>query len=156
MLSAMARMLAVCAGTAVVLLAGAASPAAAQPTPAGRVKLASGAVFLVRSKVLTPVKAGQTLLESDGLRTGADGRVAVTLRDETRLSLGPNSEIRLDAFVYAPGEGRLKFALRIMRGLVAFVSGRIAKLSPDAVRLETPSGILGVRGTRLVIRVDGP
>jgi hypothetical protein len=36
------------------------------------------------------------------------------------------------------------------------VSGRIAKLSPDAVRLETPSAILGVRGTQMVIRVGAP
>jgi hypothetical protein len=36
---------------------------------------------------------------------------------------------------------------------VAYVSGRIVKLSPDAVRLETPSAIVGVRGTRLVFQV---
>jgi hypothetical protein len=156
MLSAMARMFAGCAASALFLLIGIASPAAAQTPVAGRVKVASGAVFLVRDKIVTPIKAGQGLLPSDGLRTGADGRVAVTLRDETRLSLGPNSEVRLDQFVYAPGEGHLKFVLRIMRGIVAYVSGRIAKLSPDAVRLETPSGILGVRGTRLVVRVETP
>jgi hypothetical protein len=45
--------------------------------------------------------------------------------------------------------------LKVVRGVVAYVSGRIAKLSPDAVRLETPSAIIGVRGTRLVIEV-GP
>jgi hypothetical protein len=46
--------------------------------------------------------------------------------------------------------------MRIARGLVAYVSGRIAKLAPDSVRLETPSAILGVRGTRMVIRVEAP
>jgi hypothetical protein len=34
------------------------------------------------------------------------------------------------------------------------VSGRIAKLAPDSVRLETPAAIVGVRGTSLVIRAS--
>jgi hypothetical protein len=133
-----------------------AAPLAAQPAAAGRVKTATGSVSIVRGTTVIPVQPGQILLPGDGLRTGADGRVGVTLKDETRLSLGPNSDIHLDQFVYAPGQGRLRFALKIVSGVMAYVSGRIAKLSPDAVRLETPSAILGVRGTRLVIRVQAP
>ena len=132
------------------------SSAALAQTAAGRIKSASGAVFVVRNNAATPVQIGQPLLEADTLRTGADGRVGLTLRDETRISIGPNSEVRLDQFLYSPGQGRLGFALRIARGVVAYVSGRIAKLSPEAVRLETPSAILGVRGTRMVIRVEQP
>jgi hypothetical protein len=143
---------ALCLAAALCLCA---STAAAQATDViGRIKSASGEVFLVRHKTAIPVKAGQTLLVADGIRTGADGHVGITLQDETRLSLGPNSDVRLEQFVYAPGEGRLRFALRIARGLIAYVSGRIAKLSPESVRLETPSAILGVRGTRLAIRVE--
>ena len=134
----------------------AAISAEAQVAAIGRVKSASGAVFVVRQGAATPIQAGHVLVEGDGIRTGADGRVGVTMKDETRLSLGPNSEIRVDQFLYAPGQGRLGFALRIARGVMAYVSGRIARLSPDAVRLETPSAILGVRGTRLVVRVDTP
>jgi hypothetical protein len=133
-----------------------AAPALCQPSIAGRVKSAAGAVFVVRQNAVTPVAAGQALYEADTLRTGADGRVGVMLKDETRLALGPNTEVRLDKFLYAPGQGRLGFVLKIARGVIAYVSGRIAKLSPEAVRLETPAAILGVRGTRLVIRVEAP
>ena len=52
-------------------------------------------------------------------------------------------------------EGQLALALKVVRGVVAYVSGHIAKLSPDAVRIETPSAILGVRGTTLAMRIDG-
>ena len=92
--------------------------------------------------------------EADTLRTGADGRVGLTLKDDTRLSLGPSSEIRLDKFAYAPAEGRLGFVLNVVRGMAAYVSGRIAKLAPDAVRLETPAAIVGVRGTTVVLRAS--
>lgn len=144
-------------GVAVTLFAlGWAAPVFAQGAAAGRVKSVSGAVMLVRQHVATPIAAGQALQEGDVLRTGADGRLGVTLKDETRLALGPGSEVRLDQFTYSPGEGRLGFVLRIARGVVAYVSGRIAKLSPESVRLETPSAILGVRGTRLVLSVEAP
>jgi FecR protein len=134
-----------------------ASPCDAQePSPVGRIKLASGSALIVRTGSQLPAKAGDVLFEADTLRTGADGRLGVTLKDETRISLAPNSEVRLDKFLYAPSEGHLAFTLRVVRGMAAYVSGRIARLAPDAVRLETPTAIVGVRGTRLAIRVETP
>jgi len=90
---------------------------------------------------------------ADTLRTGADGHLGVTLNDDTRVSLGPASEVRLDRFAFAPAEGQLGFVMRVVRGVAAYVSGRIAKLAPDAVRLETPAAIVGVRGTTVALRV---
>jgi hypothetical protein len=43
--------------------------------------------------------------------------------------------------------------LKVVRGVMAYVSGRIAKLAPDSIRLETPSAVVGVRGTTLALRV---
>ncbi len=132
-----------------------ASPVLGQEhSAAGRIKVVSGSAFIVRAGDLIPAQAGQMVFETDGLRTGADGRVGVTLKDDTRVSLGPASEVRLDRYTYAPGEGRLAFAMKVLRGVVAYVSGQIAKLSPDAVRLETPAAIVGVRGTSLAVRVE--
>ena len=121
---------------------------------AGRIKVATGAAFIVRQGTETAARVGQTVFEADGLKTGADGHLGLTFNDETRVSLGPDSDVRLDRYVYLPAEGRLAFVLRIVSGLATYVSGRIAKLSPDAIRLETPTAIIGVRGTRLAIRVD--
>jgi hypothetical protein len=133
-----------------------ASPALGQEaSAAGRIKVVSGAAFLVRADKTIPVQAGQVVFEADLLRTGADGRLGITMKDDTRVSLGPGSEVRLDRFVYAPADGRLAFAMRVVRGVAAYVSGQIAKLSPDAVRLEAPAAIVGVRGTTLAIRVEG-
>ena len=131
----------------------AATPAFAQQTAAGRVKVVSGVAYIVRGGEAVPVQVGQPVYESDGLRTGPDGRIGVTLNDETRVSLGPNSEVRLDRFAYAPSEGRLGFVLQMLQGVASYVSGRIAKLSPDSVRLEAPAAIVGVRGTTLAMRV---
>lgn len=147
-----------CTAIALALLV-VASPALAgqsqqEANAAGRIKIASGSVSIVRGGQTIAAQPGLLVYEADTLRTGADGRVGLTLKDDTRLSLGPSSEIRLDKFAYAPAEGRLGFVLNVVRGMAAYVSGRIAKLAPDAVRLETPAAIVGVRGTTVVLRAS--
>jgi len=143
-----------CAFAVIVLLLSAASVQADEARGAGRVKVASGTAFIVRDGRPTPATPGYLVLQADVLRTGPDGRLGVTLNDDTRISLGPASEVRVDRFSYASADGGLQLVLKFVRGVAAYVSGRIAKLSPDAVRLETPAAIVGVRGTTLAIRVD--
>ena len=139
-------------GVIAVLLV--AAPALAQQPAAGRVKIATGQAFIVRADQQIAAQPGQLVYESDSLRTGADGTIGVTLKDDTRVSLGPASEVRVAKFSYGSADGSLALVLKVMRGVTAYVSGRIAKLAPDSVRLETPSAIVGVRGTSLVIRAD--
>jgi hypothetical protein len=133
----------------------AAAPAFAQqsPTAAGRIKVASGAAFIVRAGTVLPAQAGQVLFEADTLRTGADGRLGIALKDDTRVSLGPASEVRVDRFVFAPADGQMGLVLNVVRGVMAYVSGRIAKLAPDSIRLDTPAAVVGVRGTTLALHV---
>ena len=140
-------------GVVTIILA--AAPALAQqPSPAGHVKIAAGSAVIVRGNATVPARPGQAVFASDTLRTGDDGTVGITLRDDTRLSLGPSSEVRLERYVYEPGEGGFGMVLKFVRGVAAYVSGRIAKLAPDSIRLETPAAIVGVRGTTVAIRVE--
>jgi len=136
---------------------GFATPVFAQQegSAAGRIKNVSGAAFIVRNNAVIPAQLGQVVYEADALRTGPDGKIGVTLKDDTRLALGPGSEVRLERFAYAPGTANLGLVLKFVRGVTAYVSGRLAKLAPDSIRLETPSAIVGVRGTTLAIRVEG-
>jgi hypothetical protein len=141
--------------TVALVIASIPAASAQSSSGAGMIKVMSGSVVIVRKGEDLPAKLGQTVLETDALRTGADGKVGVTLKDDTRVSIGPNSEVRLERFVYAPAEGNLALVLRFVRGAAAYVSGRIAKLAPDSIRLETPAAIVGVRGTTVALRV-GP
>lgn len=132
----------------------AAAPAAAQDrVPAGHIKIATGAVYIVRQNAEIPAKPGDAVFATDTLRTQANGAVGVTLADDTRVSLGPDSEMRLERYAFAPADGALGMVLSFVRGVAAYVSGRIAKLAPDSVRLETPAAIVGVRGTTVGIKI---
>jgi hypothetical protein len=143
-------------GALAIVMCASVTPVKAQqpPVPAGHVKTVSGSAFIVRQNATIVAKAGAPIFATDGLRTGPDGAVGVTLKDDTRLSLGPASEVRIDRYVYAPGEGGLGMVLKFLRGAAVYVSGRMAKLAPDSIRLEAPSAIVGVRGTTVAVRVD--
>jgi hypothetical protein len=130
--------------------------AAAQSPPAGRVKVATGAATIVRGGTPVAAAAGAEVFEADLLRTGPDGRLAVMLKDESRLSLGPNSEVALTRFAYSPQDQQLGLGVRLARGVLSYVSGIIARLAPDSVRLQTPTSIIGVRGTHVLVRAEAP
>jgi len=127
---------------------------AQQPVPAGHIKVVSGSAFIVRNSATVAARPGQPVFPTDTLRTSGDSSVGVTLMDDTRLSLGPNSEVRLERYVYAPADGGFGMVLKFVRGVAAYVSGRIAKLAPDSIRLESPAAIVGVRGTTIAVRVE--
>ena len=146
--------MAVVVGLSVVLVAGV-GPGRADP-PIGVVKVVKGEAFVQRGDQALPARDGMRLAEGDLLRTGPDGRLGVLLRDDTRLSLGPDSEIRIDRFAFAPAQGNLALVLRMLRGAATYVSGKLAKLSPEAVRVETPVGIVGIRGTQFAARIEAP
>lgn len=133
-----------------LFLAGAALAA----EPVGTVKIVRGAAEVLRAASVLPAEVNQRLFEGDRLRTGANGAIGVVLADDTRLSLGPESELLLDRFLFAPAAGRLGMALRLVRGMASYISGKIEQLAPEAVRFETPVGTVGIRGTRFVARVE--
>ena len=131
------------------------APIETQEQPAGYVKIVTGSAFIIRGGAEMPARPGDAVYQKDGLRTGADGRLGVTLKDDTRVSLGRNSEIDLSEFKFSPAEGELGLVMKLLRGVAAFVTGRIGQLRPDAVRIETPATIIGVRGTHFVVQAEG-
>lgn len=135
------------------LLTSATISVAQDDRPIGLVKTASGNVFILRNGQRMAALPGQQLVLGDVLSTGANGAAGVILRDDTVLSLGPSSETRLEQFAFEPAEQKLGMVLRVSKGLISYVSGRISKLSPGSVRIETPVATLGIRGTRLVARI---
>jgi len=120
----------------------------------GQIKVATGQVSVDRKGQSMPGRVGLVLEAEDVLRTGADGSVGITMRDNSLLSAGPNSILSLEHFEFDPTTSDGRFDARLRRGTLAVVSGRIAKKSPQAMTVRTPSAVLGVRGTEFVVSVD--
>ncbi len=74
--------------------------------------------------------------------------------DDTTLSLGPNSEIIIKDYAFAPKEGKFAFLGRMVKGTFSYISGLIGKLSPNSIQLEIPDATIAVRGTKLLVEVQ--
>ena len=120
----------------------------------GQIKNVSGQVSVWRNNVQQIAKAGDLLEQADVLTTGVNSSVGVTFIDNSRLSAGPNSRIELKQFRFDPTTNNGEFLADMQRGTLAIVSGQIAKRSPDAMKVKTPTTILGVRGTTFAVKVE--
>ena len=120
----------------------------------GQIKNITGQVFLLRNNQQQPVKPGDIVEEADVISTGTNGSFGMTLIDNTRISAGPNSRIELKQFRFNPTTQEGESLTQLHRGTLAIVSGQIAKRSPDAMKVQTPTTILGVRGTRFAVKVE--
>lgn len=122
----------------------------------GSIKNVKGASEVKRGGGSVAAREGFHLQAHDVVVASADGQVGIILNDGTRISIGPQTEISIDRFTFEPGRGQLDLVLRMVRGVMVYVSGKIAELAPQAVRVETPVGILGLRGTRVGVSLEQP
>ncbi|GAB2181245.1 hypothetical protein DLREEDagrD3_14680 [Denitratisoma sp. agr-D3] len=120
---------------------------------AGTVKAASGSVEVEREGKRLPLALGDKVYPQDKLLTGKNSQVAVTLRDDTLISGGPDSQLLINEFVFNPSTQKGSVVVAVLRGVSAFVSGLVAKSSPDAMRVTTPTATLGIRGTEFIVEV---
>ncbi len=120
----------------------------------GVIRNASGTVTLARGTQVLPAAAGTRLLAEDVILTGKDGSAGIILRDNSSLSLGPDSRLVLEKFLFAPVEGKFALLVRVSRGTMAYISGLIGKLSPGSALFETPVATIGIRGTKFAVKVD--
>ena len=122
----------------------------------GQIKTMRGTVHVERDGQRLAAAPGMNVRQADNLVTGADGAVGVTFLDNSRLSLGPGSTLAIDRYTFDSTTHAGQFDASLKKGTLAVVSGRMVKQSPDAMRVRTPSSVMGVRGTEFVVRVDEP
>ena len=127
--------------------------AAALAADAGEIKVVSGAAHIERGSERLAARVGMPVQEADRVVTGADGTVGITFADNSLLSIGPGSSFAIDRYVFDSTTHAGKFDSTLSKGTLAVVSGKMVKQSPDAMRVHTPSAIMGVRGTDFVVKV---
>ena len=137
-----------------VLLLGLCAAVQADP-PAGVFKVVRGGVAVERQGASLPAAVGMAVYQSDRIVTGADGSAGISFVDNALLSLGPSSRLALDRFSFNSTTHAGAFETTLSSGKLAVVSGKIAHHQLDAMKVKTPSTILGVRGTKFLVEVSG-
>jgi len=92
-------------------------------------------------------KSGEQIFIGDRVRSDADGAMQVVLLDETVFTIGPDSDLTIDEFVYDPGGGAGKVGATIGKGAFRFITGKVAQARPENMTVRTPNATIGVRGT---------
>lgn len=126
----------------------------ADNTTIGYIKTVSGNAQIISGNNTAPAQPGAPLRAGDRIVTSTDGTLGLTLKDNTLMSIGPNTDISVDDYAFDPPREKLQLAANLSSGTLHFVSGVIAKLKPEAVSIRTPTGTIGVRGTRFVVKVE--
>jgi hypothetical protein len=126
-----------------------------KPIPIGYVGNLSGEVFaedvLGRRRLLSP---GDPVFHQDKIITNLEGATQFMLLDETVFTIGPDTEMILEEFVYDPHNDIGKITANVTKGVFRFVTGKVARKKPSNMKIKLPSDALGIRGTEMIIRVD--
>lgn len=132
---------------ALVLLATPAFALASAGTAKG-VDPAADAVFNDQTRILT---VGADINVGDLIRTGPKGQVEILFSDDTKLVVGPNSNLMIEDYLIRNNGSAGKFAVDMLAGTFRFVTGTSPK---SAYTINTPTGTIGVRGTAYDVYVD--
>lgn len=99
---------------------------------------------------------GASVYPGETIDMGADARGVLVFRDDSRVTLGGSTQVKVDSFVFDetnPGEGR--FLLSLLKGSMRALTGLIGKASPRNVNFATPTALVGIRGTGLDLDCAG-
>ena len=141
-----------CSGAMVLLFALATNAWSAEG--AGSVKTLTGSATVIRESSVLPVSTGQFLYRGDRVVSGQDSYVGIMLYDDTRLTLGPASELQIREFEFNPSSYAGGIAVSFLKGTVRVVTGLIGKNAPENVQFNTPTASIGIRGTEFVVDVE--
>ena len=98
---------------------------------------------------------GKSIFFNERIKTTDSGLVQVLLVDGSTFTVGPDSDLVIDKFVYDANKGTGQIAASFSKGVMRFVGGKISK-SDNAVNINTPAGAMAVRGCIVLTQVEGP
>jgi hypothetical protein len=98
------------------------------------------------------LSSGSAVHANELIRSGDEAVANLVFIDQTKLSVGPKSEVRLDKFVYDPNKNTGTVVVRATKGAYRFVTG---VQDPRNYEIKTPYATLGVRGTILELNLEG-
>jgi len=97
------------------------------------------------------ITLGDEVIHNQVINTGGEGLVQILLADGTTFTVGPNSRLTIDSFVYDPQAGTAKVSASLSKGFMRFIGGRTSK-TPGGATINTPIGTAGIRGA--VVDID--
>ncbi|KAA3621188.1 MAG: hypothetical protein DWQ08_14430 [Proteobacteria bacterium] len=128
------------------------SPGARASAEIGSVVFAKGAVSAVGTDGGVRLLARDSaVFQQEKIATAAESFAVIRFRDDTKMSIRPNSEVVIDRFDESTGREAAEFSL--LKGGLRAITGAIGAKRPENVRFRTRAASIGIRGTDLVLRL---
>ena len=100
------------------------------------------------------ITKGTAIYQGDIVETDAKGAVNITFADETSFAVSENARFAVDDYTYDPQTQSGETNFSVLKGVFVFTSGLIGRDDPDDVKIETPAGSIGIRGTIIAGNID--
>ncbi|MGE4398223.1 MAG: FecR domain-containing protein [Campylobacterales bacterium] len=122
---------------------------------AGIFKSVGGDVKIIKNgKNSSTPKVGEKFFESDTIKTGQGGSAGLIFSDDTLVSVGQNAEFTVKEYMFKPGDKKGSFVGKIGKGTIACMTGLIAKMNPESMKVESKTATIGIRGTYFVVEAE--
>ena len=115
----------------------------------GTIGLVIGQADVVNRNIDLKIK--ENIYFGDVIRTGAQTNLQILFEDETVFTIGENTEIVINEFIYDPNQNNElnKISAEVMQGSLKVVTGLISKENPENLLITLPTGVLATRGTEV-------
>ena len=117
----------------------------------GEVTALSGSAQLLRQSETITVAKGAEINENDLLKTAARSKAQVVLKDDTVITIGPQSEYLFERYMES---GDSEVVMQLKRGFFKTVTGKIGKIAPQRFKIKTKAATIGIRGTQFMAYVN--
>lgn len=122
-----------------------------------RVVQATGQVTAsVAGQPARPLTQGAALYEGDDVRTAPGATAVLGFRDQSKVSINPETVLKIDAYIYNRPQASDNMALSLLKGGLRVFTGLIGKKSASAFTVKTVTSTIGIRGTGMDISCEGP
>jgi hypothetical protein len=113
-----------------------------------------GTMKVVRADQSIDATPGMTLFATDKVVSGPGASAGIVFKDGTLVTVGASSEIEIRAYAFETKDSKFEFAMYLAKGSAIYSSGKIGKIAPESVKIDTPTTTVGVRGTRFIITAE--
>lgn len=117
-------------------------------------KKVTGSMKVVRGDQKLDATPGMTLFTTDRIVSGPASTAGIVFKDGTLITVGESSEIEIRDYAFETKDAKYQFGMYLAKGSAIYSSGKIGKLAPEAVKINTPTTTVGVRGTRFIVTAE--
>jgi FecR-like protein len=101
-----------------------------------------------------PVKLHDEVWFKDVIQTQNESRTKALFQDDSMLTVGENSRVEIDEYIYNPEKNVRQAIVKLMQGQVRALVSKVFKANGSRFEIHTPSAVAAARGTYFTVWVE--